>query len=168
MTALIFSFAPVLAIALADGETARTVEFDTLTVADALKLHGKPVVVALTVWTPAMLTDKEPVRTYLGPADRADGVERVVMLAGKRLDVEQGRRLVVAGTFTVIRHGAALIDGVAVPGVDRERGERVTAKRTGRVLPRPAASLRSGPVHPSGSLADPNRIPPQKRSETAT
>ena len=91
-----------------------------------------------------MLTDEESVRTYLGPADRADGVECVVMPAGKRLDMEQGTRLVVAGEITVIRHRPARLDGMTVPGWTEIRVSERRHKRTGRELSRPVASSTRG------------------------
>jgi hypothetical protein len=53
-------------------------------------------------------------RTACGPADRGDGVERVVMLRGKDRDVE-GNWLSVVGTLRVVDHPAATVNGVAVP-----------------------------------------------------
>ncbi len=70
-----------LSLTTSDGDTTRPVQFDTLAVADAEKLHGRTVPVSLTVWTPVMTTVGGPIRTYFGPADRGDGIERVVILS---------------------------------------------------------------------------------------
>jgi hypothetical protein len=53
-------------------------------------------------------------RTVCGPADRGDGIERVVVLKGAGRDVED-RWITVTGKLKVIDNPAAVVNGVAVP-----------------------------------------------------
>jgi hypothetical protein len=46
---------------------------------------------------------------------RDDGAERTAVLRGKRLDMDEGKRVNVVGTLKVIDHGAAVVGEVRVP-----------------------------------------------------
>jgi len=51
-----------------------------------------------------------------GPADREDGAVRTAVLRGRRLDVEEGRRVGVVGVLRVIDHAPCFVGPVFVPG----------------------------------------------------
>jgi hypothetical protein len=55
--------------------------------------------------------------TMIGAADRDDGAECGAALVGKRLDVEEGKRLTALGKLRVIDHKADTVNGVIVPGL---------------------------------------------------
>jgi hypothetical protein len=63
-------------------------------------------------------------RTVVGAADRDDGAERTAVLWGKRLDLDVGQRVAVAGVLHVIDHNPDLVGGAFVAGW---REVRVTA-----------------------------------------
>lgn len=88
------------------------VQLPWLSVEKARALHGKRCRVSFGADAPPYTVGEF---TVCGPADRGDGIERVVMLRGADRDVE-GKWLSVVGTLRVIDHPAAVVNGVAVPG----------------------------------------------------
>ncbi len=91
---------PVLLAALllalaADADQAAHVDLARPSLAGAEQLHGRIVSVWVEVGKPVVTTDDG--RTLIGVEDRDEGRERVVILCGERLDVDEGQRLVVVG-----------------------------------------------------------------------
>jgi len=119
--------APML-IAQPDEPVTR-VTFETLALADAERLHGKPVVTTFTVTTPSYTwgegTNRRTVvgpSTVVGPRG-AGSPERSAVLNGNRRDADLGARVTVAGTLRVIRHAPATINGRAFAGFTEIRIE---------------------------------------------
>jgi hypothetical protein len=100
------------AIAIA-GEASRPVPLDLISLDRARSLHGRAVVATFIVTKPNHYSHG---RTIVGAADHPDGTERLAVLGDMRVDVEQGRRVVVAGTLRVTDWPASFIDGRLVPG----------------------------------------------------
>jgi hypothetical protein len=97
----------------AAGEVARPVPLDLISLDRARHLHGRTVVATFIVVKPL---DYSHGRTILGAADHPDGTERLAVLRGMRVDVGEGRRVVVAGKLRVTDWPASFIDGRLVPG----------------------------------------------------
>jgi len=91
---------------------ARPLDLGALSLDRARTLDGQMI----TVW---FLVAKPPYtllgRTMVGAAERDDEAEREVVLLGKRLDVEIGKRLTVRGRFHLIHHRGDVVNGVIVP-----------------------------------------------------
>jgi hypothetical protein len=64
-------------------------------------LDGRRVLVSLLVGNPPYTWNGI---TAVDTDDRPDGVERTAVLVGKRFDVKEGKRIVVAGTLQVIQY----------------------------------------------------------------
>ncbi len=94
-------------------DTARPIPLDRITLDHARRLDGRRVVVTFIACTPAYTWRGQ---TIIGTGEQPDGSARVAHLAGKRLDVEMGERIRVAGTLRVIQHPPAFIDGQPWPG----------------------------------------------------
>ena len=78
----------------------------------ARSLHGKQVLVTFLVAKPPY---SEKGITVVGAVDLPDGAERVAYLVGKRNNVDEGKRITVAGTLRVIQHEASFVGGQIVP-----------------------------------------------------
>jgi hypothetical protein len=87
------------------------VQLPWLSLDKARQLHGQRVRASFGAETPPYTVGD---RTVCGPADRGDGVERVVILKGAGRDVE-ARWISVVGVLKVIDHPAAVVNGVKVP-----------------------------------------------------
>jgi hypothetical protein len=100
----------VLALAAfsAAAETARPLPLDGIDLSHARRLDGRPVVVFFVVAKP---NDYDRGRTIVGAADHPDGSERFAVLRGLRVDVEEGKRVVVAGTLRVTDWPPDFVDG---------------------------------------------------------
>ena len=74
------------------------------------------MVIRFTVATPAVTQGTGAnLRTVVGSADRGDGAEWSVFLKGNRLyDADDGAKLKVTGRLRVIKHPAAVVNGVRV------------------------------------------------------
>ena len=82
---------------------------DGLTLADARRLDGRRVELLVVPAKPVVPFAGVAV---VGVADAGDGTERSVMFLG---DVPKGRAFRCAGVLLVIRHPAAVVNGVTVP-----------------------------------------------------
>jgi hypothetical protein len=108
MTTLILS-----ALVIATGER---IDLDDITVNRARALDGRRVVAVFRIAKPTYTLLG---RTVIGAADRDDGAERTAVLWGKRLDLDVGQRVAVAGVLRVIDHRPDVIGGVFVGGGSR-------------------------------------------------
>ncbi|WP_439628198.1 hypothetical protein [Gemmata sp.] len=109
----------MLAIVLAVAAlVVRPLDLGSLSIDRARTLDGHRVAVALLVAKPVCTLNGF---TVVGAADRDDGAERVAVLVGRRLDVKEGARLVVASRVRVIRHRGDVVNGQAVPAWDEVR-----------------------------------------------
>lgn len=106
----------------------RPLELGSMSIDRARVLDGQRVAVTFIVAKPVYTLNGF---TVVGAADRDDGAERVAVLAGRRLDVKEGARLVVAGRLRVIRHRGDVVNGQAVPAWDEVRVVRVTGDTEG-------------------------------------
>ena len=88
------------------------IDFDGISLERARAMNGRPVVASFLNVAPAYTLLG---RTVIGPANRDDGAERSAVLRGKRLDIDEGKRVEVVGVLKVIDHGAAAVNGVIVP-----------------------------------------------------
>jgi hypothetical protein len=89
------------------------IDLDALTLEHARHLSGR--VVSATFLNTAPLYTLAG-RTVVGPVDREYGAVRTAVLRGRRLDIEEGRRIEVVGMLRVIDHAPCLIGMVFVPG----------------------------------------------------
>jgi hypothetical protein len=89
-----------------------SISLDTITLDHARAIHGRYVVATLIPTAPLYTLRGF---TITGPDTREDDVERAVLLHGKRLDIELGKRLTVFGRLRVIDHEAARVGMVVVP-----------------------------------------------------
>jgi hypothetical protein len=87
-------------------------DLDALSVERARSLSGKPVVATFLVPKPSYTWRSV---TIVGAADRPDGAERGAHLAGRRFDIEEGKRVTVTGLLWVIDHAPAFANGQPVP-----------------------------------------------------
>jgi len=55
-------------------------------------------------------------RTVIGPADREDRAVRTAVLRGRRLDLEERRRVGAVGVLRVLDHAPCFVGTVFVPG----------------------------------------------------
>jgi hypothetical protein len=96
----------------APGEPVVGVAFDTMTLKDAERLDGRPVVTTFTVGGPPYTWGAgASLRTVVEPVAK-EGLARLVILRGdRRHDVDRGTRLTVAGTLRVARVPAATHGG---------------------------------------------------------
>jgi hypothetical protein len=102
--------------------TPRPIDVDAVSVERARTFKGRLVVASFIVGKPAYSLRGF---TMVGAADRDDGAERGAVLVGKRLDVEEGKRLTVVGKLLVIDHAADRVNGIHVPGWVEIRVEEV-------------------------------------------
>jgi hypothetical protein len=89
------------------------IDLDGLTLEHVRRLSGQ--IVAATFLNTAPLYTLVG-RTVVRPADREDGAVRTAVLRGRRLDVEEGRRVGVVGVLRIIDHAPCLVGTVFVPG----------------------------------------------------
>jgi len=103
------------------------IDLDGISIERASALHGRVVVASFVVAKPSYTWPdrKGGTITVIGAADKDDGAERGAVLKGKRLDVEEGKRVVLVGVLRVIRHVAAVVGGVVVPAWTEIRVEQV-------------------------------------------
>lgn len=101
-----------------------TVQFDRITLTDAVKLNGAVVAVEFRVGRPSY-TWPLPLRTVTGPAEvEGEDQERTVVLRGDRLgDLKDGKRVKAVGTVRVLHHEEARVGNVTVPAWDEIRFE---------------------------------------------
>ncbi|WP_439631441.1 hypothetical protein [Gemmata sp.] len=96
----------------------RPLDLGSMSIDRARTLDGQRVAVTFIVAKPVYTLNGF---TIVGAADRDDGAERVAVLVGRRLDVKEGGRIVVAGRLRVIRHRGDGVAGVVVPAWDEIR-----------------------------------------------
>lgn len=90
----------------------RPVDLGAMTLDRARTLDGQMITVSFLVAKPPYTLLG---RTMVGAADRDDETERGVVLLGKRLDVEIGKRLTIHGRLHLIHHRGDVVNGVIVP-----------------------------------------------------
>jgi hypothetical protein len=76
-------------------------QLESITPAQAAKLHGKRVTVRLTISKPPYAWNNQ---TILGVGSDDEETERGVHLRGERSDVNEGDTITATGTFRLILH----------------------------------------------------------------
>src|SRR5262245_39405219 len=86
--------------------------FESLEAIQADELRGERITVRLKIGVPGFWWGA---RTVIGAGERPDGIERTVILKGKRLDLEPGDSITVTGTLRIILHPRSIVNGVFIP-----------------------------------------------------
>lgn len=97
------------------------IDLETISLGEAQRLDGKPVVFTLTIGAPAFTLNGT---TVVGPGDTEDEIERTVHLP--ETDADRGDTITVRGVLRVVHHEAAVVNRQFVPAWDEIRVVRAS------------------------------------------